>query len=171
VIRTGTRVGRDGMAPGLGGGTYESSHVGRRDVPVILDDLAINPRSIPMLGAILAHPTVTRQTAAPPLARRRTGPHSCRPATLMTRGRRRGGEIMASGDARDPVCPVCSRSISQGNGLAFLRRENLIHGGCLAAAQRRAQASSTMGARAGEAALIRESRPTSQGQSTRGSHG
>jgi hypothetical protein len=62
----------------------------------------------------------------------------------------RGGEIMASGDGRDPVCPVCSRSISQGNGLAFLRRENLIHGGCLAAAQHRAQASSTMGAAQGK---------------------
>jgi hypothetical protein len=78
---------------------------------------------------------------------------------------------MASGDARGPVCPVCSQSISQGNGVAFLRRDNLIHGGCLVAAQRRAQVSSTMGARAGEAAPIRESVPTSQGESTRGSHG
>jgi hypothetical protein len=49
---------------------------------------------------------------------------------------------MASGDACDPVCPVCSGSMSQGNDVALLRRDNLIHGGCLAAAQRRAQASS-----------------------------
>jgi hypothetical protein len=77
---------------------------------------------------------------------------------------------MASGDARDPVCAVCARSISQGAGLAFLRRDNLIHGGCLVAAQRRAEASSTMDARAGEAALTPESNPTAQGQSTRGSY-
>jgi hypothetical protein len=78
---------------------------------------------------------------------------------------------MISGGAGDSVCPVCSQSISQGNGLAFLRRDNLIHGSCLAAAQRRAQASSTMDARAGEAALMPESSATAQGQSTRGSHG
>jgi hypothetical protein len=77
---------------------------------------------------------------------------------------------MASGDARDSVCPVCLQSISEGNGLAFLRRDNRIHGGCLAAAQRRVQASSTRDARAGEAELMPEGRPTSQGQSTRGSH-
>jgi len=77
---------------------------------------------------------------------------------------------MASGDARDSVCPVCLQSISQGNGLAFLRRDNRIHGGCLAAAQRRAQASSTRDARAGESELMPQSRPTSQGESTRGSH-
>ena len=71
---------------------------------------------------------------------------------------------MASGDARDSVCPVCLQSISQGNGLAFLRRDNRIHGGCLAAAQRRAQASSTRDARAGEADLMPQSRPTSQGR-------
>jgi hypothetical protein len=76
---------------------------------------------------------------------------------------------MASDDARDSVCPVCWQSISQGNGLAFLRRDNRIHGGCLAAAQRRAQASPTKDARAGEAEFIPESRPTSQGQSIRGS--
>jgi hypothetical protein len=73
---------------------------------------------------------------------------------------------MASGNAPDPVCRICSRSISQGNRLAFLRRDNLIHGSCLAAAQRRAQASSTMDAGAGEAALIAGGE-----QSTRGSHG
>ena len=61
---------------------------------------------------------------------------------------------MASGNAPDPVCPVCSRSISQGNGLAFLRRDNLIHVSCLAAAQRRVQSSSTTDVRAGEAADI-----------------
>jgi hypothetical protein len=73
---------------------------------------------------------------------------------------------MESGDAREPVCPVCARSIAQGTGLAFLRRDNLIHGTCLTAAQRRAQASSTMASRAGEAALIPESKPTPQGQGT-----
>ena len=78
---------------------------------------------------------------------------------------------MASGDARDSVCPVCLQPISQGNGLAFLRRDNRIHGGCLAAAQRRAQTPSTRDARVGEAELMPESRLTSQGQSTRGSHG
>ena len=78
------------------------------------------------------------------------------------------GEIIAPSDAPDPVCPVCLRSISQGNGLAFLRRDNLIHGSCLAAAQRRAQASATTDVPRGEAALISESRPTPQGQSTRG---
>ena len=74
---------------------------------------------------------------------------------------------MASGNAPDPVCPICSQSISQGNGLAFLRKHNLIHGGCLAAAQRRAQASSTMATRAVEAALIAEGKPTSQGENPR----
>jgi hypothetical protein len=73
---------------------------------------------------------------------------------------------MASCIAPDPVCPICSRSISPGNGLAFLRRDNVIHGGCLAAAQRGAQAPSTTDAREGEAAPIAESSPTSQGQST-----
>ena len=71
---------------------------------------------------------------------------------------------MVSGDAREPVCPVCAQSISQGNGLAFLRRDNRIHGACLAAAQRRAQ--TPMEARAVEAELIPESKPTFQGQST-----
>jgi hypothetical protein len=76
---------------------------------------------------------------------------------------------MASGNAPEPVCPVCARSISPGNGLTFLRRNNLIHGSCLAVAQRRAQASSTVDARAGQAAaLMPEGLPTSQGQSTRG---
>ena len=76
---------------------------------------------------------------------------------------------MASGDARDSVCPVCLQSISQGNGLAFLRRDNRIHGGCLAAAQR-AQTPSSRDARVGEAELMPESRPTFQRSSTRGSH-
>jgi hypothetical protein len=61
-------------------------------------------------------------------------------------------------------------NISQGNGLAFLRRDNRIHGGCLAAAQRRAQTPSSRDARAGEAEVMPESKPTFQGQSTRGSH-
>ena len=46
---------------------------------------------------------------------------------------------MLSDKARDPMCPVCSRSIPQGSALAFLRRDNLIHDRCLAAAQRRAE--------------------------------
>jgi hypothetical protein len=66
---------------------------------------------------------------------------------------------MASGDARDPVCPVCELSISQGTGLAFLRRDNLIHGTCLAAAQRRAQGPSTRDARAETPALTPEQTP------------
>jgi hypothetical protein len=78
---------------------------------------------------------------------------------------------MTSGDAREPVCPVCERSVSQGNGIAFLRRDNVIHGGCLAAAQHRAQGPSARDARAEEAAPIPESSPSSQGQSTGGSHG
>jgi hypothetical protein len=78
---------------------------------------------------------------------------------------------MASGDAPDPVCSICSRFISPGDGLAFLRRDNVIHGGCLVAAQRRAQAPSTTDAREGEAAPLAESSPTSRGESTRGSHG
>lgn len=77
---------------------------------------------------------------------------------------------MAFGDAREPVCPVCSRSIAQGNGLAFLRRDNVIHGGCLAAAQHRAQTPSSRDARVVEAAPIPESGPTSAGESTGGSH-
>jgi hypothetical protein len=52
-------------------------------------------------------------------------------------------DSMASGAQPDPVCPVCSLAISQGNGLTFLRRDNVIHGGCLAAAQRRTHALST----------------------------
>lgn len=48
---------------------------------------------------------------------------------------------MPSVEARDPVCPVCSRFIPQGAALAFMRRDNLIHATCLAAAQRRAEAS------------------------------
>jgi hypothetical protein len=66
---------------------------------------------------------------------------------------------MTSGDARDPVCPVCEQSISQGTGLTFLRRDNLIHGTCLAAAQRRAQAPSTRDARAEAPALTPEQTP------------
>ena len=46
---------------------------------------------------------------------------------------------MPSDEARDPVCPVCSRSIPAGAALTFMRRYNLIHVGCLAAAQRRAE--------------------------------
>jgi hypothetical protein len=48
---------------------------------------------------------------------------------------------MASNETRAPVCPVCSRFIPEGSALTFMRRNNLIHVGCLAAAQRRAEAS------------------------------
>jgi hypothetical protein len=47
---------------------------------------------------------------------------------------------MLSDEAHHPVCPVCSRPIPPGAALAFLRRDNLIHDRCLAAAQRRAEA-------------------------------
>jgi hypothetical protein len=47
---------------------------------------------------------------------------------------------MASSEARAPVCPVCSRFIPESAALTFMRRDNLIHVGCLAAAQRLAQA-------------------------------
>jgi hypothetical protein len=47
---------------------------------------------------------------------------------------------MPTDEARDPVCPVCSRSIPAGAALTFMRRDNLIHVACLAAAQRRAEA-------------------------------
>jgi hypothetical protein len=46
---------------------------------------------------------------------------------------------MASDEARDPVCPVCSRFIPAGAAITFMRRDNLIHVACLAAAQRRAE--------------------------------
>jgi hypothetical protein len=47
---------------------------------------------------------------------------------------------MPSDEGGGPVCPVCSRVIPEGSGLTFMRRDNLIHVGCLAAAQRRAEA-------------------------------
>jgi hypothetical protein len=47
--------------------------------------------------------------------------------------------IMPPGDVRTPVCPVCSRIIPPGTGLAFMRRDNLIHQTCLTEAQRRAE--------------------------------
>jgi hypothetical protein len=47
---------------------------------------------------------------------------------------------MLSDEARGPVCPVCLQFIPQGSALTFMRRDNLIHVGCLAAAQRRAEA-------------------------------
>jgi hypothetical protein len=47
---------------------------------------------------------------------------------------------MPSDEARGPVCPVCSQFIPQGSALTFMRRDNLIHIGCLAGAQRRAEA-------------------------------
>ena len=47
---------------------------------------------------------------------------------------------MPSGEVRDPVCAVCSLFIPEGAALTFMRRHNLIHVGCLAAAQRRAEA-------------------------------
>jgi hypothetical protein len=138
---------------------------------VIPDDLAVNEFPIQTLGGVLSHPTVTRQTAGPPLAGR---PRSSFLPTSDSHASRQktGGEVLASGYARDSVCPVCLRSISQGDGLAFLRPDNRIHGACLAAAQRRAQAPSTRDAHAGEAELMSESGPTSiQGESARGSHG
>ena len=46
---------------------------------------------------------------------------------------------MPPGDVRTPVCPVCSRIIPPGTGLAFMRRDNLIHQTCLTEAQRRAE--------------------------------
>jgi len=47
--------------------------------------------------------------------------------------------IMPPGDVRTPVCPVCSQIIPPGTGLAFMRRDNLIHQTCLTEAQRRAE--------------------------------
>ena len=47
---------------------------------------------------------------------------------------------MPSDTACDPVCSVCSRSIPPGTALTFMRRNNVIHDRCLAAAQRRAEA-------------------------------
>jgi hypothetical protein len=41
---------------------------------------------------------------------------------------------------RDRVCPVCARFIPEGAALTFMRRDNVIHVACLAAAQRRAAA-------------------------------
>ena len=46
---------------------------------------------------------------------------------------------MPSDEAHDRVCPVCSQVIPEGAALTFMRRNNLIHVGCLAAAQRRAE--------------------------------
>ena len=46
---------------------------------------------------------------------------------------------MLSDTARDPVCSVCSRPIAPGSALTFMRRDNVIHDRCLAAAQRRAE--------------------------------
>jgi hypothetical protein len=48
---------------------------------------------------------------------------------------------MDSDGARDPVCPVCARPMPAGSTLTFMRRDNLIHVGCLAAAQRRVEES------------------------------
>jgi hypothetical protein len=47
---------------------------------------------------------------------------------------------MPSEERRDRVCPVCSQFMPEGATLTFMRRDNLIHVGCLAAAQRRAEA-------------------------------
>jgi hypothetical protein len=47
---------------------------------------------------------------------------------------------MPSDETRGPVCPVCEQFIPQGSALTFMRRDNLIHVGCLAAAQRHAEA-------------------------------
>ena len=47
---------------------------------------------------------------------------------------------MPSEEGRNPVCPVCSLFIPEGARLTFMRRGNLIHVGCLVAAQRRAEA-------------------------------
>jgi hypothetical protein len=47
---------------------------------------------------------------------------------------------MPSDEPRDRVCPVCFRVIPEGAALTFMRRDNLIHVACLAAAQRRAEA-------------------------------
>jgi len=46
---------------------------------------------------------------------------------------------MHSDERPEPVCPVCARSIPAGAALTFMRRDNLIHVGCLIAAQRRAE--------------------------------
>jgi hypothetical protein len=46
---------------------------------------------------------------------------------------------MLSEERRHPVCPVCSQVIPEGAALTFMRRDNLIHVGCLVAAQRRAE--------------------------------
>ena len=46
---------------------------------------------------------------------------------------------MPPDDVRTPVCLVRSRIIPRGTGLAFMRRDNLIHQTCLTEAQRRAQ--------------------------------
>lgn len=47
---------------------------------------------------------------------------------------------MRADERPEPVCPVCSLLIPAGAALTFMRRDNLIHVGCLAAAQRRAEA-------------------------------
>ena len=47
---------------------------------------------------------------------------------------------MHSDERPEPVCPVCARFIPDGAALTFMRRDNLIHVGCLIAAQRRAEA-------------------------------
>jgi hypothetical protein len=47
---------------------------------------------------------------------------------------------MHSDERPEPVCPVCAQFIPAGGALTFMRRHNLIHVGCLAAAQRRAEA-------------------------------
>jgi hypothetical protein len=46
---------------------------------------------------------------------------------------------MPSDERPEPVCPVCSQFIPAGAAITFMRRNNLIHVGCLAAAQRRAE--------------------------------
>jgi hypothetical protein len=47
---------------------------------------------------------------------------------------------MPTEERRNPVCPVCSQFIPEGAALTFMRRDNLIHVGCLVEAQRRAEA-------------------------------
>jgi hypothetical protein len=47
---------------------------------------------------------------------------------------------MHSDDGLNPCVPCCAQFIPAGGALTFMRRHNLIHVGCLAAAQRRAEA-------------------------------
>jgi hypothetical protein len=50
---------------------------------------------------------------------------------------------MHADERPEPVCPVCARIIPEGAALTFMRRDTRIHVGCLAAAQRRAEAPRT----------------------------